>query len=173
MLHTSSDPAGEAVPLASINVTAPPHRFELPAGAIPPAGAAQLDKTISLLGYDVQPALTNEGQTERLDLQLNWQTSEPISTRYKVFAQLLATDDSLVAQSDHFPAGGERPTTGWLPEEIITDAHTLSLPPELSPGSYRLIAGLYNPVTGERLPLLDDQNGVIADAIFVAEVTLP
>jgi hypothetical protein len=172
-LHTSSDPAGEAVPLASINVTAPPHRFELPAGAIPPAAAAQLANMISLPGYNFQPVLTNEGQIERLDFQLYWQTSAPISTRYKVFAQLLAADNSLVAQSDHFPAGGERPTTGWLPQEIITDAHTLGLPPDLALGSYRLIAGLYNPVTGERLPRLDDQDQVDADAIFVAEVTLP
>ena len=172
-LHTSSDPAGEAVPLASIKVTAPPHRFELPAGIMPPAGAAQLANMISLLGYDFQPVLTNEGQIERLDLQLYWQTSAPISTRYKVFAQLLAADNALVAQSDHFPAGGERPTTGWLPQEIITDAHTLGLPPDLPPGNYHLIAGLYNPVTGERLPRLDDQAQVIADAIFVAEVTLP
>lgn len=172
-LHTGSDPAGEAFYFASVNVTAPPHRFELPAGAVPPAGAAQLANTISLPGYDFQPVLTNEGQIGGLELQLYWQTNAPVSTRYKVFAQLLAADNSLVAQSDQFPAGGERPTTGWLPQEIITDAHTLSLPPDLAPGGYRLIAGLYNPVTGERMPLLGDQDQVIADAIFVAEVTLP
>jgi len=79
----------------------------------------------------------------------------------------------VVAQSDSFPAAGERPTTGWLPGEIISDHHTLTLLAEMSPGNYRLITGLYDPVTGERLSALDEDNNVVGDAIFITEVTLP
>ena len=96
-----------------------------------------------------------------------------MTSRYKVFAQLLAADNTLVAQSDSFPAAGQRPTTGWLPQEIIADAHTLAFANPPAPGTYRLIAGLYNPLTGQRLPSINEQGQPVGDAILVAEVTFP
>ena len=88
MLHTSSDPAGEAIKLADINVTAPPHNFNLPAEAMLPVGPAQLAVdpwiTITLAGY----ALTR--QDDALNVELYWQTDAPLSASYKLFAQLLA-----------------------------------------------------------------------------------
>jgi hypothetical protein len=35
----------------------------------------------------------------------------------------------------------------------VVDRQTLPLPEELLPGQYRLIAGWYNPLTGERIPV--------------------
>ncbi len=165
MLHTGSDPAGEPFRLGSVTVTAPPHQFDLPADTQLPVGSAQLAEGVSLAGYNLTP--TN-GQ---LELRLYWQTSAPLPTRYKVFVQLLAVDNSVLAQSDQFPAGGERPTTGWLPGEIITDGHTLTLAPDVPPGSYRLIAGLYDPLTGQRLSLRDTVGAPFADAIFLTELS--
>ena len=86
---------------------------------------------------------------------------------------MLNAEQVLVAQSDSVPAVGQRPTTGWLPDEIIVDAHRLSLPEDLPVGHYVLIAGLYNPLTGQRLATLDEAGGSAADAILIAEVTLP
>jgi hypothetical protein len=106
-------------------------------------------------------------------LNLYWQTQTPLTSRYKVFAQLLAADDTLVAQSDSFPAAGHRPTTGWLPQEIIADPHTLAFANPPAPGTYRLIAGLYNPLTGQRLLSINEQGQAAGDAILVAEITLP
>ena len=48
---------------------------------------------------------------------------------------------------------GAAPTTTWLPGEILTDPYTLQLPPNLPPGVYRFIAGMYNATTGQRLPV--------------------
>jgi hypothetical protein len=166
-LHTGSDPAGEAFSLGMVEVTTPAHQFDLPAAANAPAGPAQLDQGITLAGYDTQ--LSNQS----LDLNLYWQAQKPLTTRYKVFAQLLTADNTLVAQSDSFPAAGQRPTTGWLPQEIIADPHTLAFANPPAPGTYRLIAGLYNPLTGQRLPSINEQGQPVGDAILVAEVTLP
>lgn len=167
-LHTGSDPAGEAFSLGSVDVTSPPRRFDLPAAAMAPAGLAQLDQGITLAGYEMQPA----GQS--FNLNLYWQTQTPLTTRYKVFAQLLAADGStVVAQSDSFPAAGQRPTTGWLPGEVIADAHLLNFSTRPAPGVYRLIAGLYNPLTGQRLAALDEEGQIAADAVLVTELTLP
>ncbi len=162
MLHTSSDPAGDAFQLGSVAVTAPPRDFDLPATATLLPDAA-LDGGVSLAGYDLTPS------PDALDLTLYWQTAAPLTSRYKVFAQLLAPDGRLVAQADGFPAAGQRPTTGWLPGEIITDAHTLPLPPDLTPATYRLITGLYDPLTGQRL----SRPAAATDFITITEVELP
>jgi hypothetical protein len=166
-LHTGSDPAGEAFSLGSVNVTSPPRQFNLPATAVAPIGPAQLDQGVILAGYEVQPA----GQS--LNLNLYWQTNTPLTTRYKVFAQLLAANGStVVAQSDSVPAAGQRPSTGWLPGEVITDSHTLNFSVAPAPGVYRLIVGLYNPLTGQRLPVTQEGK-VVTDAILVTELNLP
>jgi hypothetical protein len=167
MLHTGSDPAGEAFVLGPVAVTTPPHQFDLPADALIPAQPAQLAQDISLVGYNFELA------AQSLDLRLYWQTETPVTTRYKVFAQFLTADNTVVAQSDSFPAAGQRPTTGWLPGEIIADAHSLTLGTELPAGRYRLIVGLYNSLTGERLPVLDDRGTIVADAVSVAEIQWP
>ncbi len=167
MLHTSSDPAGEPFSLGPVEVTSPSRQFDLPTTAIAPAGPTQLGQGVTLAGYDLQPS------AQSFQLNLYWQTKAPLPTRYKIFAQLLTADNTLIAQSDSFPATGQRPTTGWLPGEIIADPHILNFSAAPSPGAYRLIAGLYNPLTGQRLPVVNEQGQTIADAILVAELTLP
>jgi 4-amino-4-deoxy-L-arabinose transferase-like glycosyltransferase len=167
MLHTGSNPAGDAFALGTVEVTTPAHRFNLPASASQPAGPVHLEHGLTLAGYKLQPA------AQKLDLILYWQTQTPLTARYKVFAQLLTGDNSLVAQSDSFPAAGQRPTTGWLPGEIITDPHGLAFPNPVVPGTYRLIAGLYNPLNGKRVPVLDESGEAVGDAILITEVTLP
>ncbi len=170
-LFNNNRPTGDSFSLGTVEVTAPPHRYNLPAEAAAPAGSAHLSgesgQTVTLSGYSYR--LADNG----LDLQLYWQTDAPLTTRYKVFAQLLAADNSLLAQSDSFPAAGERPATGWLPGEIIADPHRLNFAFDPSPGQYRLIAGLYNPLNGQRLPILNPAGQPVADAIFITEVALP
>ncbi len=68
--------------------------------------------------------------------------------------QLLDANGVLVAQRDSEPQGGLAPTTTWQPGDAISDRHALLI--DLPPGSYTLIAGLYdldNP--SARLPVND------------------
>jgi hypothetical protein len=73
----------------------------------------------------------------------------------------------LVAQHDSPPNGGYTPTSIWLPGKEVVDRHGLVLPSDLPPGDYRLIAGLYNPTTGERLPVDQGDDFVELGAIAV------
>ena len=41
------------------------------------------------------------------------------------------------------PAAWERPTTTWMPGEIIEDGHTLTVSPDAPPGIYEIYVGLY------------------------------
>lgn len=145
------------VPLGTIDVTAPDRVFTLPADLPSPEQAARFEPGVRLAGYRLDSA------GDPLRLTLYWQTEAVLTTRYTVFAQLLNADNQVAAQSDSAPAGGSRPTTGWLPGEIIADAHTLARPADFSPGAYRLIVGLYNPVSGARLPLLADDGTISGD----------
>jgi hypothetical protein len=60
-----------------------------------------------------------------------------------VFVQLLDSAGALVTQHDAEPAGNTLPTVDWPLGVGITDRHALRLPPDLPPGQYTLIAGLY------------------------------
>lgn len=89
---------------------------------------------------------------QRLEARLIWRGTAPVATDYTVFVQVLDAAGRLIAQHDGPPQDGQRPTSGWRTGEYLADSHTIALPGDLPPGRYRLIAGLYHPVTGARLP---------------------
>ena len=68
-----------------------------------------------------------------------------------MFTQLLDHSGRVAAQHDGPPQGGARPTSSLIPGEIVADDHLLAEAAVLPPGRYRLIAGLYDPATGQRL----------------------
>ncbi|MFQ6059228.1 MAG: glycosyltransferase family 39 protein [Anaerolineae bacterium] len=114
---------------------------------------------IELLGYDLSAERVRAGET--ITVTLYWRARQPIPESYKVTAQLLSPALNLVAQDDSLPARWSRPTTGWLPGEVIVDPHTLRLKPGVAPGRYTLIVALYHEHTGERLRAV--QEGVERD----------
>jgi len=78
-----------------------------------------------------------------LTITLVWRAEDTPSASYHVFLHLLAPDDTLVAQSDGVPAGWSRPTTGWMPGEIVLDERVIEIPTGAEPGEYRLQTGMY------------------------------
>ena len=63
-------------------------------------------------------------------------------------------EGEIVAQVDYVPLwDNRRDTTTWDdPDEIMLGREfTLSLPPDLAPGEYLLVSGLYDPQTWQRL----------------------
>ena len=91
---------------------------------------------------------------------------------YAVFAHLLDAQNRIAAQHDGLPAGWTRPTTGWLPGEVIADVHELALDANLPPGVYTLEVGLYNPETKVRLPVLDEAGQIIKDRVLLEPVSV-
>ncbi len=104
---------------------------------------------IRLLSYALSSQEITSGDV--LQLQLNWQAERQPDADYTVFVQLLDERDQVVAQRDAPP--GDRPTSEWQPGEEIIDKHGVLVPHGTAPGDYRLILGMYNPATGERLPV--------------------
>lgn len=118
------------------------------------------DKVI-LEGYRLIDEEVKAGDIVRLIV--HWRAEEEVEERYKVFVHLLDEEGRLVAQRDSEPVGGMRPTTGWEVGEEIEDRYGILLPGDLAPGKYELVVGMYEPESGERLPIMDKGGVIIGD----------
>jgi len=72
-----------------------------------------------------------------------------------------------VAQADGPPCNGRYPTTAWAAGEKLQDAHPLVLPPNLEPGEYHLLVGLYDAESMARLGLVDGTDLVRLESTIV------
>jgi hypothetical protein len=143
-----------------------PYPVSLPAE--PPAAIdGNFGGQILLAGYGLNPAaLSPEGV---IPLALYWRLtldSPPAAgSMPKVFVQLRDGQGQTIAQADHFFYEGLLTLDAWknLKKENawLRDSADLQLPLPLSQenGPYRIYVGLYNPVTLERIPLLNDTSG--------------
>lgn len=150
LLESGSVPVGQTT-LGRLQINAPQRVFAAP--TMPRRVDARLGDWVALTGFDA-PERAAPGQV--LSITLVWQTLRQVDQDYKVFVHLLDADGRPVAQSDTVPAGWTRPTSGWQLGELVTDLHRLTLGPDLAPGEYRLVAGMYDADSGQRLPVAND-----------------
>jgi hypothetical protein len=144
----------EPLSLARISVEAPERRFTVPADIQHPQ-RARLGQSVALLGYDLTPATVRPGET--LHLTLYWQAQAEMETSYTVFTHLLDSQQRIWGQKDSLPLSGARPTTGWLPGEVIADEYVIPVQHDAPPGGYTIEVGMYDAATGARLPVHDAQ----------------
>jgi hypothetical protein len=85
-----------------------------------------------------------EVDQDGVEVTLYWRAGDPQPQSYTVFTQLLDAEGQQVAGHDSIPANGVAPTDGWAVSAVQADLHRIDLPPDLPPGEYTLIVGLYN-----------------------------
>lgn len=150
------------VALGQIEIDAGEHLF-----APPPMTqelGVRFGDVAELLGYDLETTEITAGQP--VTLTLYWRALEGAAAAdYTVFAHILAADGHLVGQHDGPPAGGARPTAGWLPGEIIVDEHSMTFR-EPYAGPARIEVGLYDPLTMARVPLPNGQDSLLLPAVL-------
>lgn len=128
-----------------------------------------LGGAIELVGYDLLStgAQNSPSHTyrpgETLPLVLYWRAVSKPTEDAKVFVHLYDQIGEIVTQEDHRPYYGTRPTYTWLPGEVLDDPYTLALPAGLPPGRYTLAVGMYDPITGARLPVAADEDHELSD----------
>jgi hypothetical protein len=116
---------------------------------VPPAVAQPLEADLGLdlhlrglePGAKIQPG-------QPLVYRLFWKTSNAPSRDYTLFAHLIGVDGRRYAQSDL-----TYPTSSWGAYRYVASDLAIELPADLPVGTYRLVIGLYDPQTGQRLPL--------------------
>jgi hypothetical protein len=126
--------------LAIFDTGAPDAAIEprTPSGATLGAGAVVLD------GYR-HPGMVQAGTT--LPLALFWRATRPLPLDYTVYVHLVDAAGNKVAQRDVPPLEGRRPTSTWKPGDLVRDDQDLFVPETVVPGTYRLLAGMYDAAT--------------------------
>lgn len=124
-------------------------REPLPA---PDGWAAELGDRIALVGAAIRPEQALPGQT--IEVLVRWYVPVGVPDRdYTALIHLGQPDAEPLATGDSPPLGGAYPTSAWGNGETIDDRYFLTLPADLLPGRYPVWIGLYDPATGERLPV--------------------
>jgi hypothetical protein len=149
---SATSEASTVAHLGELRVTAPERVFEQPEVVRPTR--LIFGKHILLVGYNWNQLHTSEGDI--LEVGLIWRASATPTEDVSAFVHLESLAGKLVAQHDSVPAEWSRPTPGWLPGEYVVDLHSIRIPAEARPGTYRLYAGLAERTTGQRLPVAQE-----------------
>jgi hypothetical protein len=160
---------GQTVTLTSIRILDRERRFSLPVIAHPLQ--ATVGRQASLMGYDLDLSQAHPGG--QLHLTLHWQANGSMVRPFKVFTHLIDDHNTVWAQHDAPPGGGCCPPTTWAESEVIMDEHPIALGADLPPGTYYLVAGMYDEGTASRLPAYDaDGNKLPHDRVQISTVTI-
>jgi hypothetical protein len=146
----------EVVTFGEIVLEAWPLETDLPAAGT--ISGAQIGQSIELYGFDLEAGPLEPGGI--LDLTLIWRTVQVPNESYYVFVHLVRTSDrAIVSQLDRVPVDWLRPTNGWRPGEVLEDRYLLSVPEELTPGTYALYTGMFDPDSWLRPPIMVEGKG--------------
>jgi len=154
-----TEAGADSVPLAVVRVaSAQPQPL-----AMMPLDASFISG-VSLMGYSLDIGSAD------MRVTLGWRlgSEQFLDIDYTIFVHLRNAAGKTVAQGDGPPADGHWPTSLWPPDVTIQDTHTIAIPDGLPPGIYRLVTGLYDRATGNRLPL---EGG--GDEVVLTEIALP
>ncbi|MCB0192867.1 MAG: glycosyltransferase family 39 protein [Anaerolineae bacterium] len=114
------------------------------------AGSVVFGEQVGMVGYQIYPT------HDFIGLTIAWQAKTSPLPDYTVFAQLLEAETNVrVAGIDTQPLNGTWPTSRWVQDEVVVDEYLIAVPFGFDPGYYKVIVGLYQPETGERLLLAD------------------
>lgn len=123
------------------------------ATARPPAA----ERTLSLDGHKI--AFGDDSWARQdgraIDTLTIWR-QEGAPRSIQLYVHVLDRSGQLVAQWDGLSAAWE----GWRLGDTLAQLATVTLPESAPPGAYRVVAGLYDPLTNQRWRFADGQDGV-------------
>ena len=90
---------------------------------------------------------------DAVPVTLWWRASSVAPLHYTVFLHLVGSDERPVAQSDGEPQNGTVPFSEFPMGASVVDRRALIVPAEAQTGEYRLLVGIYDPQTGDRLAI--------------------
>jgi 4-amino-4-deoxy-L-arabinose transferase-like glycosyltransferase len=140
----------------AITVKGRPHYFAAPQVSV--RSDTRFGDLARLSGYDM------DQEKGSLHLILHWQALGPTSSSFKVFAHILDSGGNIINQGDQVPGGGAFPTTSWVKGEYLMDEYNISLP---STQAAQIAIGMYDIVSGARLPAFNGSNQPLGDRILL------
>ncbi len=123
-------------------------------------GAGDLERSADANVLPVRPG-------ESVHIRLVWQAMEPTATSYTAFVHLLGPDGKVISQDDSVPGRGTLPTTSWVRGEVMVDTYILPVAGNAPAGLCQIEIGLYDAITGNRLPVWDGQGALVGDHLIL------
>jgi hypothetical protein len=120
---------------------------------------------VRLVETAVSTTATRPGGTVRV--MLRWRRAAAPTADYTLFLHVIDPSGTTRAQVDVPP--GARPTTVWAANEQAEAEYALTVADDAPPGRYQIVVGLYDPVTGQRLPVTR-AGAAAGDALALAEL---
>jgi len=124
------------------------------------ATSYELGGQIVLVGYSFNRL---EQPEESIGVTLCWRAIAQMDEDYIVFVHLRDSAGELVSQHDSPPRQGYYPTLLWAPGDMVADEHYLNVAPQCLADDCEIYVGMYNLETLERLQVLDERGGRVAN----------
>jgi hypothetical protein len=128
----------------------------------------RLGDAVELVAVQLDDVQISPGGT--LSLGICWRALTPMDTSYTVFVQVIDQEGIKAGQADRIPCDGGCPTTTWRPGDLVGERYDLPIGNDAPPGRYQIIAGMYDLATGENLPWLDAQGGLVGNYLVLGTV---
>ncbi|HET91965.1 MAG TPA: DUF2142 domain-containing protein [Chloroflexi bacterium] len=149
----------------------PPALTERQIAAIPHRVDVDFGANLRLLGYDLEAQRVQPGG--QVAVTLYWEALAPTDRDHTVFVHLLGEGELLVAQRDTFPGLGLLSTTRLKPGESWADRYVLLVPgTAYTPDEAQIEVGVYDPTTGDRLPVRDAGGRPLGDNVRFGKVVI-
>lgn len=132
-----------------------------------PLWIAELGGKVRLLSYQLDTSRVRTGG--EVPLTLYWQALREMDESYTVFTHLVDDANRIWGQKDNPPASGTSPTSEWREGEVVEDSYVIPIQADAPQGTYRLIVGMYDPQTMQRLPVLGKEGQVQGDSVLLEE----
>ncbi len=111
--------------------------------------AADFGNRIRLSAYDLSETSADPG--EEIEATLYLQAIDTMEENYNVLVRVISPDGNELWREEGWPWGAA--TTDWPLREIRPDGHTIAIPPDATPGLYKLVVSFYDPTTLDALPV--------------------
>ncbi|TAK31825.1 MAG: hypothetical protein EPO21_16405 [Chloroflexota bacterium] len=139
---------------------------------VPPAGVARtvprqtamnvlFGEQLELQSVGLSADSVASGTAVRLAMQ--WKADQPLDRNLSLFVHMLLPDGRIYSQLDLPLINKGLPTSRWGAGEAVQGAANLPVSSGAPPVEYRLVLGVYDPKSGQRLPISSGQGG--ADSI--------
>jgi 4-amino-4-deoxy-L-arabinose transferase-like glycosyltransferase len=125
---------------------------------------------IELIAYALDSRTARAG--DMLNITLYWRSIAKSDKDYTAFVHLLDAQGNVRAQRDAPPRNGAYPTSIWDVGEIVRDDYALELPRDLMLGEYRLVVGLYEYPSLERLSVSNREGTIVQDRWLLERVVI-
>ncbi len=130
---------------------------------------ARFNDELEIIQWYGNDTITN---ADEYTYTIDWSVNRTVSHEYGAFVQLLTQDWERIVGDEQLILRWLYPTIAWQPQQIIPDVFKLDIPPDLTAGAYRLVAGAWY-VNGGEIPAQSFIGDTVKDIATIGWIKVP